>query len=203
MKPILFNTDMVREIMAGRKTQTRRPIKEQPEEGYHPIGWVLESTEPKHVGCFGWGNEPQIPGIMHHAKPPYQKGDILYVRETFQESEYFDYSIKDEYYYKADPEIEEYAEEYGVSWKPSIHMPKEAARTFLKVTDVRIERLQDMWNKDAIAEGFRGDDTFNAQYYFCVTWDGIYKSKGYGWSQNPWVWAIEFERYDKPEAEGK
>ncbi|WP_035571685.1 hypothetical protein [Halonatronum saccharophilum] len=198
MKPILFNTDMVRAILEGAKTQTRRPIKSP--TGHFQVccqknkfdkKWVVQVDENEMM-------------LDENVNPPYEAGDILYVRETFIKTVEIELdSGKKEYHYRATPDdMIKQTPKGAIKWKPSIHMPKEAARIFLKVTDVRIERLQDMWNKDAIAEGFWGDDTFNAQYYFCVTWDGMYKTKGYGWGKNPWVWVIEFERLEQTKQKG-
>ena len=130
MKPILFNTDMVRAILEGRKTVTRRVVKFKPGQnpqwtGYIPDGQVL----------YGSNNIPA-------SKSPYQPGDILYVRETWTRS------MAGTYLYKATdtPIILD-------RWRPSIHMPKEAARLFLRVTDVRAERLQAITIEDIQKEG--------------------------------------------------
>ncbi len=127
MKPILFNTDMVRAILDGRKTVTRRVLK-RPYE-VHPNGFI---TKPK-------GNKRLCP-----YEPPYKVGDILYVRETWRK-------ITDtEYGYRADCHK---ADDNVFSWKPSIHMPKEAARLFLRVTNIRAAKLQDMGLEDYLKEG--------------------------------------------------
>lgn len=175
IKPILFNTEMVRAILDGRKSCTRRLVKPQPDEKHtYPLGFVTDSTEKKEVGCFGFGID-EYGGSIQYAKPPYQPGDILYVRETwrvgawdiFNQMIAFDY--KDgtcgELTYIHDQELFErlvnqsredarkakceyngvdFVWEKGKSpcrWHPSIHMPKEAARIWLKVTGVRVERL--------------------------------------------------------------
>lgn len=173
-KPILFNTEMVRAILEGRKTVTRRLLK-QPFE-VHPNGYI---TKPK-------GNERLCP-----YEPPYQKGDYLYVRETYGTYSKT-YGTTPNLYYKADGDAPE-----NIKWKPSIHMPKEAARIFLRVTDVRVERLQEILNdlpgpqNQTVREGFRYDCDFIA------VWDRTVKPKDrdkYGWHANPWVWVIEFER---------
>nr|DAT39243.1 MAG TPA: ASCH domain protein [Bacteriophage sp.] len=135
VKPILFNTEMVRAILDRRKSCTRRLVKPQPDEKHtYPLGFVTDSTEKKEVGCFGFGID-EYGGSVQYAKPPYQPGDTLYVRETFIQA------AAHIFWYKADDNswISE-----GLHWKPSIHMPKEAARIWLKVTDVRVERLQDI-----------------------------------------------------------
>lgn len=156
-KPILFNTEMVKAILEGRKTVTRRVIKPRNpiianQEGYKQgYGlWIDTSTDngdkQGHIKDYSisplWNTWEWY--IKHYA--PYQVGNILYVRETWRE-----YNGK--YFFKAN-EPKEY-DDYKTSpkWKPSIHMPKEAARIFLKVTDVRVERLQDMTEDDVCSEG--------------------------------------------------
>lgn len=175
-KPILFNTEMIRAILDGRKTVTRRVVKPQP--------MVLNSL-----------------GI-----PPYKVGDIMYVRETWAEIESV---LLNEwrYVYKADVKNERCFDEHF--WKPSIHMPKEAARIFLRVTNVRVERLQDISDKDLIREGempyIHIDESFDrksTQTSFLGTWNKMIKSKDidcYGWDANPLVWVISFERIDEDE----
>ena len=177
MKPILFNADMVRAILEGRKIVTRRVVKFKPGQnpqwtGYIPDGLVL----------YGSNNIPA-------SKSPYRPGDILYVRETWARS------MVGTYLYKATdtPIILD-------RWRPSIHMPKEAARLFLRVTDVRVERLWRMDTVDALAEGMRSDcpgTTVGVVDAFCKLWVTTIKPADlplYGWDANPWVWVIEFER---------
>ena len=183
MKPILFNADMVRAILEGRKTVTRRVVKFKPGQnpqwtGYIPDGQVL----------YGSNNIPT-------SKSPYRPGDILYVRETWARS------MAGTYLYKATdtPIILD-------RWRPSIHMPKEAARLFLRVTDVQVERLWRMDTVDALAEGMRSDYTgtkIGVVDAFCKLWDSTIKPSDlplYGWDANPWVWVIEFERVSKEAA---
>lgn len=216
-KPILFNTEMVRAILGGRKTQTRRPIKGYG-NNYHVnklLGeWAL-SGEPEIIKnkeelylptkfnedkfALEWELQTEVDdSATFYIRLPYQPGEILYVRETWQESEYFDYDIKGKIMYRANEGDEEFADLYNVNWRPSIHMPKEASRIFLKVTDVRVERVQGITEKEVTTEGFRdtldGNIFTTAGHSFKKTWDNIYKSKGYGWNLNPWVWVIEFEK---------
>ena len=185
MKPILFNTDMVRAILDGRKTVTRRVVKFKPGQnpqwtGYIPDGPVL----------YGSNNIPA-------SKSPYHPGDILYVRETWARS------MAGTYLYKATdtPIILD-------RWRPSIHMPKEAARLFLRVTDVRVERLQDITSGQIDAEGCKewaysaktGELLPSGPSFFQIKWDRTIKPSDlplYGWDANPWVWVIEFERVSK------
>lgn len=216
IKPILFNTEMVRAILDGRKSYTRRVIKPQPDEKHtFPLGFVIDSTEKKNVGCFGFGIE-EYGGSIQYVKPPYgyAPGDILYVRETWSDDRQFTHdSTPGRYFYKA-------SESENFKWKPSIHMPKEAARIWLKVTDVRVERLQDITPKDAENEGvgnlFYEDIGYSEKNYgtevdpeygiakeqFAWLWESTIKKSDidrYGWDANPWVWVIEFERCEKPE----
>ena len=174
IKQILFNTEMVRAILDGRKTCTRRTLKHP--FIVHPNGYI---TKPR-------GNENLCP-----YDPPYQPGDILYVRETWKKA-------PNGYYYYEDWQRDDIAD--VTKWKPSIHMPKEAARIWLKVTDVRVERLQDMTDDDAEAEGCF--DYTSTALGFPDVWDSTIKKSDldrYGWDANPWVWVIEFERCEKPE----
>ena len=179
-KPILFNTEMVRAIQDGRKTVTRRVIKFP--EGM--TGRLSESGATDHIFYPG--------GIKY---PLYRTGDILYVRETW--NEYLN-NENIEYCYLADTQNITYVDmdDEPIKWKPSIHMPKSAARIFLKVTDIRVERLQDITVEQALKEGF------NSTYEFNVLWDKTIKKQDldkYGWNANPWVWVYEFEREENNE----
>ena len=220
IKPILFNTEMVRAILDGRKSCTRRLVKPQPDEKHtYPLGFVTDSTEKKEMGCFGFGID-EYGGSIQYVKPPYQPGDFLYVRETW--------CLRydgEKYFYKADkntPREEKRLIDYNnTSWHPSIHMPKEAARIWLRVTDVRVERLQDITYNGALREGSEGircdhvalgvhgcTDCMNTgwieppQVEFMQIWNSTIKKSDldrYGWDASPWVWVIEFERCEKPE----
>lgn len=213
IKPILFNTEMVRAILEGRKNCTRRVIKPQPDEKHtFPLGFVTDSTEKKEVGCFGFGIN-EYGGSVQYVKPPYgyAPGDILYVRETWKKA-------PNGYYYYEDWQRNDIAD--VTKWKPSIRMPKEDARIFLKVKDVRVERLQDITPKDAENEGvgnlFYEDIGYSEKNYgtevdpeygiakeqFAWLWESTIKKSDidrYGWNANPWVWVISFERCAKPE----
>ena len=191
-KPILFNTDMVRAILEGRKTQTRRVIKSS----------VLE----KFINIFWNPNEN-----IHHCL--YRVGDTLWVRETWGicTADYENCSLY--VVYKADSEekshkisfpTEKFEKIYNnltstdSDWKPSIHMPKEASRIKLLVKSVRVERLQDITDEDAIDEGIEIKSLADCLAgwsirKFSELWDNIYTKQGYGWDINPWVWVIEFE----------
>lgn len=211
IKPILFNTEMVRAILDGRKTYTRRLVKPQPDEKHtFPLGFVTDSTEKKEVGCFGFGID-EYGGSIQYARPQCQPGDILYVRETWSEG-----YEEGTYIYRASDKLAglpTFKESSKLIYHPSIHMPKEAARIWLKVTDVRVERLQEITEDEAKAEGAidnRGfihspeneyDHIHTAREHFAEIWNSTIKKSDidrYGWDANPWVWAIEFERCEKP-----
>lgn len=226
IKPILFNTEMVRAILDGRKTCTRRLVKPQPDEKHtFPLGFVTDSTEKKEVGCFGFAAN-EYGGSIQYVKPPYRyaPGDILYVRETFAWCPCWDcgfdtipdgcrnpviYDSKKRehgcYMYRASCEDNEYPS--ADTWHPSIHMPKEAARIWLKVTDVRVERLQDITSEQIGREGVEVEypHVLNGEekrYAFSTLWNSTIKKSDldrYGWDASPWVWVIEFERCEKPE----
>lgn len=193
-KPILFNIEMVKAIMEGRKTVTRRIIKKV--NGKDFIGYVTCSVPKGDEGkaAFGRGNLEDIANanIEQYVRPPYKVGDILYVRETWstQYNGVNDDNGYGAYVYKADGVELDNSEGNCSRWKPSIHMPKEAARIFLRVTDVSVERLQAMKYEDFNKEGFL------TSYEFMELWDKTIKKedlKFYSYKTNPWVWAIEFE----------
>lgn len=183
MKPILFNTEMVRAILDGRKTCTRRCIKPAPAgDGSEPEPLI---TRPGYWNT--WGDDMVY-------RQPYQPGDILWVRETFVNAD-------DGYHYRADatPDSEQIRKDYGYKYQPSIHMPREAARIFLRVVDVRAERLQDISDGDCEKEGFY--DCSSTANGFACAWDNTIKPadrQQYSWDANPWVWVIEFEKCEKP-----
>ncbi len=204
-RPILFNTDMVKAILDGKKTETRRLVTKkfiiQPDQEINQNG----------KGRFELYNVTPRCGIPQNVffKPPYQPEDILYVRETWQYLYELDGNEQiiegtGRYYYAATDQIpfDTYIDSRGIShektpWKPSIHMPKDAARIFLKVTDIRPERLQDIDDNGVVAEGLQIGDPFDA------LWDPTVKKSDqdrYGWDANPWVWVINFKRL---ESEGK
>ena len=227
IKPILFNTEMVRAILDGRKSCTRRLVKPEP-QGYFEV-----SEEPLYVY--------DTDGKQGKITPPYQPGDILYVRETFAWQPCWDCGMDAEqggceheaerrlhdkkkehgcYMYRASCEDNEYPS--ADTWHPSIHMKKDIARIWLKVTDVRVERLQEITEEQACMEG---TDPWDEACYenngwhptfsdpdsggdpnmidgFHKLWNSTIKKSDldrYGWDANPWVWAIEYERCEKPE----
>lgn len=202
--PILFNTDMVQAIMEDRKTVTRRCVKPK---GKNACGFnvALRESDNAFMGVYDYDeNEKRSDNPQ---TPPYQPGDILYIRETFSEKSYG-------YEYKADgKEIDHLGNK--IIWRPSIHMPKEAARIWLKVTDVRVERLQSMKLDDFLKEGIViREESFNdpenafgqTRTAFKNIWDSTIKKSEldmYGWDANPYTWVIEFERCEKPEVENE
>nr|DAG36578.1 MAG TPA: hypothetical protein [Caudoviricetes sp.] len=201
--PILFNTEMVRAILAGQKTCTRRlPNKRVREEYFEYDDWA------NTVG--GSGIKKLSEKEFYEQYSPYQPGDILYVRETWGEG-YEDGT----YIYKASDKLANHPmckESSKLLYHPSIHMPKEAARIWLRVVGVQLERLQDITENGAKAEGAidnRGfihspENEYNrihtAREHFAEIWNSTIKKSDidrYGWKDNPWVWVIEFERCDK------
>ena len=221
--PILFNTDMVRAILDGKKTVTRRLIKSQPPYDVQcPLGYCTDGYKSE-IGKFAFGSH-ENGGKMIFCKPPYQPGDILYVRETvWQKIGYYldvDGETKPSWYkefkYVATDEKPETGWNYSWAKRPSIHMPKEAARIWLKVKDVWVEQLQECgkdWCLDIEKEGvvtpqnpilYINDDEFHdaLREEFQKLWNSTIKKSDldiYGWDANPWVWVIEFERCERPE----
>lgn len=234
IKPILFNSEMVRAILDGRKTCTRRIVKDGiPDDAM----WGYTAFTPKgYISCRGVYADGYGEGFY---KLPYQPGDLLYVRETWGISNMDDESKMAYIVYRAsedqenegcrevhlpDEKFEKMYESMAESepeWHPSIHMPKEAARIWLKVTNVRVERLQSITVEGAIREGAEGEkchhtnagafgctDCMNTgwieppQVEFMQIWDSTIKKSDldrYGWDANPYVWMIEFERCEKPQ----
>lgn len=208
IKPILFNTDMVRAILDGRKTVKRRLMKPQPKS---KLCYTFAGSHKKDIGRWGypsktahesWGEEYRLPDniakedLGKRWNPPYHTDDILYVRETW-------YRGLNRILYKANySENEKFytnGKEIQIKWHPSIHMPKEAARIWLKVKDVRVERLQDITDEQLRKEGFIPE--VQGHFKFKWTWNSTIKKSDldrYGWDANPWVWVIELERCEKP-----
>lgn len=191
--PIIFNTEMVKAILDGRKVSTRRPVKNI--NNFHTIEAVADEWGLN----FNAGTKEK----PHYLKSPYLKDDILYVRETWGAFEDCHIDTEEQrYFYRADMDgdSEEIRQEYirigyPYQFKPSIHMPKKAARLFLKVTNVRVERVQDIREMEAFYEGVTVPDKQPHEYhpsckeYFKEFWNNLYGN----WDNNPWVWAIDFE----------
>lgn len=201
VKPILFNTEMVQAILDGRKTCTRRVAKNVPDHT-HRIEPVYENGRFQ-FDCFYSSYVAALDADADFCMPyfpPYQQGDILYVRETWGHP--ISLNSDKQYVFRADKIAEIGFKNDSHIWHPSIHMPKEAARIWLKVTDVRVERLQDMTDDDAEAEGCF--DYTSTALGFPDVWDSTIKKSDldrYGWDANPWVWVVEFERCEKPKEE--
>jgi len=210
IKPILFSTPMVRAILDGRKTMTRRVIVPQPS-----TAWDVCQKLPMccdKIERFGWENGWDALDYGYRA-PKYLQGDILWVRETWfcndcepdcagrtDENECPFKRVGDKCYgYKA-----QYTAGTGnldIKWRPSIFMPKEAARLFLRVTDVRAERLQEITEEDAVLEGcgprVHSATSVTARQDFMHIWQKLNDMRDggkYAWITNPWVWAYTFER---------
>lgn len=197
--PILFTAPMVRGILDGTKTQTRRVIKPQPPgsfESPHQLSdgrWVVTDNKPPHV-------------LQNYdLRCPYGvPGDQLWVRETWGAHWMYDdckpsaiTPRKHRLYYRATPDDD--CEDVG-RWRPSIHMPRWASRITLDVLDVRVERVQDISEEDAHAEGMVPEEVGRTgglhrgilRDDFSFVWDGINAKRGYSWASNPWIWVITF-----------
>lgn len=212
---MIFNGEMVRAILDGRKTQTRRIMKPQPEPCPRGGHWwpsnvfktMLHVEEEMQNGKGGWG------GLVGDACPFGDVGDRIWVRETFQvplvhEELFEEYSAYPEKF--ETPEYCEYAADGGVrpeycdlddnlrhGWRPSIHMPRWASRILLEITNVRVERLKNISDLDAICEGCSTADMKSGDCVadvFARLWASIYGSDS--WNANPWVWVIEFKRVE-------
>ena len=208
IKPILFNTDMVRAILDGRKSCTRRICKDANE--YTVPDMEFYNADRRTYAVYNFVDKEHMEQLSTAEKTcPICTGDILYVRETWKEA-------PKGYYYYEDWQRNDIAD--ITKWKPSIHMPKEAARIWLKVMNVRVERLQEITDEQAKREGIQYDEcptgfTWKQEtdMHNCYTtpigamqalWNSTIKKSDidrYGWDANPWVWVIEFERCEKQE----
>ena len=189
--PILFSGLMVRAIRDGRKTQMRRVVK-------------LTEKQRRAINAQSREDYREQPAVLKYS--PYGlPGDLLWVRETWQQTrprrrdgERFILRTPGkglgDVHYAADAERDE-----PPKWRPSIHMPRWASRITLEVTEVRVERVQEISAEDAIAEGFTEGDVpshrdWVPQRLFSRCWDSINEKRGYGWDANPWVWVVTFRR---------
>lgn len=189
-RPILFNAEMVRAILDGRKTQTRRIIKPQP---------VWDTAFTGKEGLVLGENVWSPDEYANYATCPYgQPGDRLWVRETFAEGLCTDSTLAFRATHKPIDLAEGWDEK--IKWRPSIHMPRWASRITLEITGVRVERLQDISDKDARAEGASSVSfpvTENQRSdidRFRALWNLTYGAGA--WGENPWVWVIEFKRVE-------
>ncbi|MDH0718217.1 hypothetical protein [Acinetobacter junii] len=204
LRPILFNTPMVKAILEGRKTQTRRVMRRQPdkvERFKHGVETADTDARYAILRCY---NRPKMfkkcnSGWFADAsyKTPFTEfnvGDHLWVRETWRKYdcdecpcyEYCNCPPHGTYLYYADCLDDE------AKWKPSIHMPRSASRILLEITNIRVERVQDISEADATAEGMIADDDYCAEEYFSILWNELNGWAEKGWNANPWVWCIEF-----------
>lgn len=212
-KPILFSTEMVQAILEGRKTQTRRIVKSEPKINDDTDLELIPDWDGKYddpLTLFFYYKGTKTRSIYYDCQLPLaQIGDILWIRESFQYSDELD----EPFWYKQKYE-EDYTQEAfdRIKWKPSIHMPKEAARIFLEVSNVRVERLQDISEDDAIAEGIErvsiAPFVHRFKNYLCnnkfigpkesfkTLWMKINGIDS--WKANPWVWVYEFKVVEKP-----
>lgn len=223
IKPILFNTEMVRAILEGRKSCTRRINKDANEYTVPDMDFYNADRRTYAVHNYSDKEHKNKLSIAERTCP-ICPGDVLYIRETWTEE-------CGKYYYRADYDSDYLdpcetlsggypascrnhpgcdgcmATSTRIHWHPSIHMPKEAARIWLKVTDVRVERLQEITPQGAWKEGARCSclhpvpDCAGNKTAFVNIWNSTIKKDDldcYGWDANPWVWVIEFERCEKP-----
>ncbi len=220
-RPIIFNGDMVRAVLSGQKTQTRRPVKPQPifKDLASPPRWCW-SGKGHTVKWVDRISPLGMTGDCHFGQP----GDHLWVRETFCTFEQSNGSQG--MAYRADTEDGWYspcetltggypshcschpgcegctAGRWKPTWRPSIHMPRWASRITLEITDVHVERVQDIHEEDAIAEGI---DPRKLSYLsgeravtkFSVLWNSLYAADGFGWDVNPWVWVVTVKRVEE------
>ena len=191
-KPILFNPHMVRAILNDRKTQTRRIMK------LPKLADNISGDDGIYVPTRRINGKPPALQVGEPIKSCYHIGDILYVRETFKP----DYHNEGSYCYKAVDDTREMWPNNIINWSPSIHMPKSAARIFLRVTNVRVERLRRITYGDCCAEGVYdvndlkcAADGSTATERFRELWDSV-SVREHNWESNPWVWVYKFERVE-------
>ncbi len=224
-RPILFSGPMVRAILAGTKTQTRRPVKlKVGNDNRFPIGrnTVMNIRDPRAVeyGPFGqtgdrlWVREEwHITGSSKHHSEPFQRIHVAYRPHSTAAIER-GYRL-DGKTFRLDPDTPypcsstpSHRKDGAIRWRPSIHMPRWACRLVLEIVSVRVERLQEISEEDALAEGVslawysreHDIDGFYESYReaFQDAWNPIYAAKGQGWDANPWVWVVEFKRAEAP-----
>lgn len=201
---ILFAAPMVRAILEGQKTMTRRVVKPQPDARLYSVNGGPEWTYPDP-------HDPDVPDWGRVVRCPYGvAGDRLWVRETWATVKTLDHLAPSKVWQYDRPPSLYYAEWTGAArnsewrgkWRPSIHMPRWASRTTLENASVRVERLQDITEEDAKAEGMASwaaascsrlpEDELYARAYFELAWDAI-NGKRHPWASSPWVWVVEFK----------
>lgn len=185
-KPILFNSEMINAILDGRKSQTRRIIKPQ------PLNPKWSGSEWIETGC---------DDTKHFVlKCSYKVGMRLWVRETFITGTHIGHAPWVRYRATDEADIPK-----GAKWSPSIFMPRWASRISLEIVDMRVERIQDISEDDAWDEGINEKEANKRPYInkygvgcatavFSNLWESINGKRGYGWAENPWVWAISFKK---------
>lgn len=186
-RPILFSTEMVQAILAGRKTQTRRVVK-----GLESLKNPYFQSLVQHATGSITFSSLESNEVIEPKNPYGQVGDVLWVREAYC-PKYFDGNI---HCYKADFNQTAYEFVSEPKWKPSIHMPKDAARIWLRIKDVRVERLQDISDEDIRAEGAAEFGCTTHRLNWQTLWESVNGSNS--WKDNLFVWVIEFERIEKP-----
>lgn len=205
-RPILFSGPMVKAILDGRKSQTRRVLalpefirSEEDAADHATVAWAPDGHSGP--GFYGWMNEYAEEGAVLIRCPFGVPGDRLWVRETFRETVCLAGGVSKSVEYRADA-----LDPGGSSWSPSIFMPRWASRITLEVTEVRVQRVQEITNADAQAEGVDraemvpwpdgdpgtlGDESIRS---YLRLWDSLNAKRGFGWEANPWVWAVSFRR---------
>lgn len=198
---LMFKAPLVRSILDGSKTQTRRVVKPQPVAGQGMVNaaycgdrnlWLRDGSCDETDPTYEW------------RCPMGQPGDRIYVRETFCHKWCDDRGWLDECWFRATtPDVEHPDGGERSPWKPAIHMPKALARIWLEITSVRAERLQQISEADCRAEGAHGGHGSIPGYAYSATsqehFQHLWESTGAKWADNPWCWVIDFKRIDKPQ----
>ena len=222
-KPILFNGEMVRAVLEGRKTQTRRVMRPQPLKAGDKGGYFEPLKEDDVLNCLGVPADYDFHAAIFTRTAPYSRsskrdviikspygapGDRLWVRETWtMHPDGLGSEFGGVLYRATDPGWDD--NDTGLRWKPSIHMRREDSRINLEITAVRVERVQDISTKDVHAEGvvphfkmeatttfpgFKTKKAYTMQESFAHLWNSINEKRGFGWDKNPWVWVVEFKK---------
>lgn len=211
--PILFSDEMVRAIVDGYKTQTRRVIR-FPKHAYQQpdVSWIKSVHQDGRGNWVAWSTD--APDLVDFTKRAYPNGegfkcpygrprDLLWVRETWSQISFPDEDGAVEIAYRADDWLDdEPGPDIEGGWRPSIHMPRWASRLTLEVINVRVERLQAISEEDVLAEGVKptipirpepfGSRSYNLESFVTV-WDSINAKRGFSWKSNPWVWVVSFK----------
>lgn len=198
-RPILFSAPMVRAILEGRKTVTRRAVNPQPV--------LTEGSGFSWKGhLFGRGSDDRETSrnFSKHCCPYGKPGDRMWVRETWTRAGNGDpgyLTYRATYPDCLPPDLENIPPASDIRWKPSIHMFRRDSRILLEITDVRVERLQDISRSDIRAEGLEcpaelasDDVTPNYRDWYPAAWRELWESTGGNWDANPWVWVVEFKK---------